>query len=313
MTTAESNQSSRHCTPHLYPYALVPLGELQHHVRLHCTQHENDRLATIIANWTAAQVVAAEVIRHDSEAKVADNGVTEPIPEEFQSKLKEIADQMLFQKTFAMARTSFELVSIDHLVASQRIVNLDHVDALLSHLRKNLDLTDLLDVCLTPARAQPSVPHLEVAANSHVFSSENADFRFLGSFLRPIQDEDYRYASLGGVPAGAVIAFVGYGMGCVNVFKIGNRLILNNGFHRVYGLRKRGISRVPVVVQHVSNPHLEMPSQVVALPREYLIRAPRPVLMKDFFDPRLSLTLQARKRLKTVNINIGVSQYDVPV
>jgi hypothetical protein len=50
------------------------------------------------------------------------------------------------------------------------------------------------------------------------------------------------------VPVGAIILFVGYGAGSVNVLEANNRLILNNGFHRVYALRKSGVSKIPVVL-----------------------------------------------------------------
>ena len=98
----------------------------------------------------------------------------------------------------------------------------------------------------------------------------------------------------------------------LNVFRWGNRVVLNNGFHRVYTLRRIGVTEVPVIVQHVGNPQLEFPPQVAGLPKEYLLGAPRPVVMKDFFENGFTITLRVRERLKLVTVAIGGSQHEVP-
>jgi hypothetical protein len=105
---------------------------------------------------------------------------------------------------------------------------------------------------------------------------------------------------------------VGYGTAPVNVLYAGGRLILNNGFHRVFALRSIGITKIPVVVQHIRNPQLEFPPQVVGLPKEYLLTHPRPVLVGDFFKDDLAITLKVRDRIKTVTVNVVAGQHDVP-
>jgi hypothetical protein len=89
--------------------------------------------------------------------------------------------------------------------------------------------------------------------------------------VKELTAEDLDHAVSGGLPAAAIIAFVGYGGAPVNVLKVGSRIVLNNGFHRVYTLRRLGVKEIPVVVQHVSNPQLEFPPQVGGLPKEYLL------------------------------------------
>ena len=65
-----------------------------------------------------------------------------------------------------------------------------------------------------------------------------------------------------------MIAFVGYGGAPINVFMCGNRVVLINGFHRVFALRSIGVTEIPVVIQQVTNPQLEFPPQVAGLPRD---------------------------------------------
>jgi len=156
------------------------------------------------------------------------------------------------------------------------------------------------------------IQHLEVAANTHVFSSPNSDIRFLGAFVKHLTYEDLEYAVLGGLPAAAIIASIGYGGALVNVIRVGNRVVLNNGFHRVYALRSMGVTEIPVVVQQVQNMQLEFPEQVAGLPKAYLLGVPRPVLMKDFFEPEFAITLKVRERIKIVTVGIGLNQHEVP-
>jgi hypothetical protein len=142
--------------------------------------------------------------------------------------------------------------------------------------------------------------------------SPNTDLRFLGSFLKPLALEDLRHAVQGGNPAAAIISFVGYGAASVNAFRVGTRVILNNGFHRVFALQSVGVTEIPLVLQTVQNPALEFPPNIAGVPREYLLGSPRPVLFKDFLEERFAITLAAKERLKIVTVGTNVAQHDVP-
>ncbi len=204
------------------------------------------------------------------------------------------------------------MVEIDRLIAPQRTVNSNYVAKLAASLPAEPTLQDLLELCVSPKRKMDPIQHLEISQNVHVFTSPNADMRFLGTFLKPLASQDLEYAVVGGNPAAAIISFVGYGASPVNVFHANGRVILNNGFHRIYAIRSRGITHVPVVVQHVQNPALELPDVIAGLPKTYLLTAPRPVLMKDFLVDDFSIALRFADRLKTITINVSVGQHDVP-
>jgi len=186
------------------------------------------------------------------------------------------------------------------------------VERLKNSFPKRPDLGQLIEICISPTRAMDPIQHLEVAPNTHVFSSPNSDIRFLGAFIKHLTKEDLEYAVSGGLPAAAVIAFIGYGGAPINVFQAGNRVVLNNGFHRVFALRSLGIEAIPVVIQRITNVQLEFPPQVAGLPKDYLLGMPRPVLMKDFLDPDFSITLKVRERIKMVTVGIGLNQHDIP-
>lgn len=234
------------------------------------------------------------------------------LPPSCDERIAAIEADPLFRKTFVQHTRSFALVEIDKLVAPQRTINLDYAERLRAQYGADLTLEDLIDICLAPRRAMDPIQHLEVGPNTHIFSSPNSDIRFLGAFVKQLSTEDLAYAEMGGIPVAAVIGFVGYGGAPVNVLLSGRRCVLNNGFHRVWVLRSLGVTRVPVVVQHVRDPRLEFPPAVCGLPREYLLGAPRPALLGDFFDTGLTVTLRVRERLKMVGIQFGVNEHGVP-
>jgi hypothetical protein len=281
-----------------------------HHIRTQAIEEENDRLSEIIATWENLQPRVEELIRR--ELGVAESIKVEPIPNEYKSKLEAFASDPLFKKSFLGSRISFGVVEVDKLVAPQREVNLDYVDRLVSSYPKSPTFHDLLDICVSPKRKMDPIQHLEIAPNTHVFSSPNSDIRFLGAFVKQLTVEDLEYAEFGGLPATAVIAFVGYGGAPVNVFQVGRRIILNNGLHRVYALRSLGVTEIPVVIQHIRDPQLELPEVIAGLPREYLLNVPRPALVKDFFEPDFTITLKVRERIKIVMVSIAVNQHEVP-
>src|SRR5258708_8916364 len=108
--------------------------------------------------------------------------------------------------------------------------------------------------------------------------------------------------NMGGRPAQVIALLVGFGAAPINVWSAGNRLVLNNGFHRVFALRLAGVTRIPVVVQHAANAELEFPEQILGLPRAYLLGSQRPVLVKDFFDEQLVTQLHLKPRMKTLKV-----------
>src|SRR5262249_7451492 len=147
------------------------------------------------------------------------------------SKLAAFAADTLFQKSFSCLPTCFGVVEIDKLIAPQRAVNLDYVTRLKERFSEKPNMEELLDICVSPKRQMEPIQHLEIAPNTHVFSSPNSDIRFLGAFVKELTSEDCKHAVSGGLPAAAVISFVGYGSAPINVLLSGKRVVLNNGFH----------------------------------------------------------------------------------
>jgi hypothetical protein len=298
-----------------YLYAFASQGEILHYVRTQATDSDRERLPEIMDEWEKVQSRVTEVLAR--EAGLAETVSVAPVPEEHVGIVDTYISDPLFRKTFSGLPIRVGVVEVDKLVAGQRMVNLGYVERLTGQYGSSPTFEDLLRICVSPHRDMEAIQHLEVAPNTHVFSSPNSDIRFLGAFVkRHLTSEDLELAEAGGLPAAAIVAFVGYGGASVNVFAAsvpsGRRLVLNNGFHRVYALRRLGVTHIPVVIQEVRNAQLEFPPQVAQLPREYLLGAPRPSLMKDLFEQEFTVTLRVLDRIKIVSMGIGLNQHEVP-
>ncbi len=293
-----------------YLFAFATQAELMNYLKTQMLEEEESRHQEILNDWLQLRTQVESLILN--ELNYADTIQLTQIPDEHAPRLTEFASDPLFQRSFSGARTTFELVEVDKLVAAQRAVNLDFVDQLTASYSQAPTLAELLDICLSPRREKNPVQHLEVAPNQHIFTSPNADARFLGSFVKHLTAEDLDYP-IGGIPAAAIISFVGYGCTTVNAIKVRGRLILNNGFHRVFALRSLGVTQVPMVIQHVNNPELELPPAIANLPTQYLIGVPRPVLIKDFFEPGFAITLKVRERVQMVAVSVNYAQHGVPL
>ena len=155
---------------------------------------------------------------------------------------------------------------------------------------------------------------MQSAPNLLTFSSTNGDFRFIGGFHKEkLTDDDLKYCLGGGLPVSAIILFVGYGSRSINVLHANNRLILNNGFHRVYALKRKGVTKIPAVVQKIGNPDLEFPQAILGLTKDYLLQHPRPVLVKDFFINDLTTVLKKKSTIMSVRVQWGYDQMPMAV
>ena len=170
-----------------------------------------------------------------------------------------------------------------------------------------------MDICLSLDKTAPDVSEMRTAENSVVYSSENTGFRFLGAIQKPLEHVDLHSSSTGGIPIASLVMLFGYGGSPVNVLRVGNRVFLNNGFHRVYALRKAGVTHIPVVVQQVSNPALEFPPVYQNIPKEYLLQAERLPMVQDYFDHHMGIELKTTARRRGIKVVWISEPIDVPL
>ena len=294
----------------LYLYGVTTQQEFLAYVRAECYPDDVARLPELLEQWKRA-AVRFRIIA-DAETNLADSAKTQELDEAAKQMLPGIVKDHLFQKTFSNLPIAFRLVQIDNLIACQRQVNWDYVQALLDQVTAAATASDLVGLCLSPRAEVPAPAFLQQAPNAGVYTSPSGDFRFLGGYPKDLCEDDFRVAAGGGLPATAIVLLFGHGGSPVNVLASRSRLILNNGFHRAYALRSLGFDFMPAVVQEVSNADLELGPTIQGLPKDYLLEDPRPSMVKDFFDEELIIRLRVKSRLKTLKVAWGVEQFHVP-
>jgi hypothetical protein len=117
-----------------------------------------------------------------------------------------------------------------------------------------------------------------------------------------------------GVPTHIIGLVVGYGSNLLSAVRIEGRLVLRNGSHRAYALLEAGHTHVPCVIQDISRrEELEAAgmADVTANPDLYLT-APRPPVLKDYFDEQLRMIVDVPKKVRQVRLAFNQEPLDVP-
>jgi len=302
--------STEQNSPYLYLYGAMSQQEITQIVKGQCIPEDIANLGNIITNWRNATSKFREL--ESQEQGIVDNN--SPLDIEPNPKLVEIQNNPLFQNTFSASPIEFKMVEVDRLIATQRSVSLRYIDEITKRIPNEPSLDELIDLCLSPKQEVPIPKSLQQSPNMISFSSPSVDLRFLGGHLKDkITEDDLKYTPVGGLPVAVISLFVGYGGGSINVLYANNRLVLNNGFHRVYALRKKGITKIPVVIQKIGNADLEFPPAILGLTRDYLLKHTRPVLVKDFFVDELTTIFRKKNTVRSVRVQFGFEQTDMAV
>jgi hypothetical protein len=202
-----------------------------------------------------------------------------------------------FKTTFAAYSVTIEEVELDLLIAPQRTVDLDFAATIAGGGGPVERARMLLDPCRRPA------PLTVVPAGDagYAFASNHPGALLAGAIERPYEPTDGMQL-IGGRLAHAVTLLIGFPADTANAYRVGKRIILNNGFHRVFALRQAGVMRAPLAILDISFPELEMPPTVAEFPSRYLVEAVRPAMIKDFFDPAMVCEVNVRARTKILEI-----------
>jgi hypothetical protein len=252
----------------------------------------------IEARWDAAATAFSELANRDDEKP--ESIIAQPIADEaVREVVASLKQATWFQKTFNNRRIQFEEVEIDNIIACQRFVDLDFADGALSN--PPMTGASLGKFCLDLGEDVPNVAVARSDLNKYTFASDHPGLKCLG-----VQESAFDLGNVvlhpGGLPVRVVQILLGYSASTINVFKVGSRRILQNGFHRLYALRRAGVRRAPVVTLEVTEPEIEMPEVIIEMPRTFLIHARRPALMKDFFNPLLTTEIEQRRSIRFIDI-----------
>lgn len=287
-----------------------PIGEFLGFVRAsQSSADESFDLGTLTREWRAANDRVLEL--EQSEAGFADGPSIQPLPDDVRLLADQVVSDPMFARAYGQLPVQIGMVELDRLVVFQKHVNLGFVEETKALLGPKPDDLAVARLAFGIDRPLPPAKRLQNANNGFTFVSPSNDLRFLEATLLP--PELVGHVS-GGRPSAYLVLAVGFGSNLLNAIHVNGRLILNNGSHRAYALRDLGITHAPCVIQAVSRPEeLELiGNQELSKNQERYLRAPRPSVLRDYFDPSLRKLLRVPRQNRLVRVQFGIDVSDVP-
>lgn len=268
-----------------------------------------ERSGDLTEEWQAANAVMKKLKKE--EAGIANNPAVEPIGPDSELLLKFLKNPLV-RNGFNTVPTEVAYVNLNELVVYQHHIDLTFVRRLEQKLKPPLTEEEIFHFCLPNERTLPPAKWSRLHRDTYVFVSPSNDLRFLG--VMPLEGKYIRGYPHPGNLVGVVGLAVGFGSNFLNAIYAEGRLILNNGSHRAYALREMGITRVPCIVQHVSSREELNVLACTAINEapNFFLKEPRPMMLKDYFDPRLRKVLPVHKQTRQVMVKFDIDDGFVP-
>jgi hypothetical protein len=263
--------------------------------------------AALTSRWRAANEYYQGLER--SEAGIANRGEHGELDPTLAPLAAQVAASPRFRRAFDTLPTRFGMVELDKLIIYQRHVTRNFVDARMARIGAAPDRESLFRLCLPIDEPEASVQVQKVGSRRYVFRSPSTDFRFHEPVLLRASQVN-GYVPFGAV-AGIVGLVVGFGSNFLNAVQVGQRMLLNNGYHRAVALRGLGITHAPCIIQTaatIDELQISVKTRVADDP-EFYFESARPPLLRDFFDPRIYALLPVRKRMRQIEVSFETKDY----
>lgn len=241
-----------------------------------------------------------------TEAGAADNPEVLPLPTSLNAHINKLTKHTGFVESFSNVPICFGMVELDKLIMSQFRVTQSTVSGLAAYLGSKPTNAQLAEVCLPMNPTKANYELVKEGRDGYVFQSDSHDFRFLGAkLLKSEQLKDFKHF---GYPSAVLALAVGFSSNVLNAVRYNNRIVLNNGYHRAYTMRSLGITHAPCVIQVCS--HIEevgmAGSSEISDNSDLYFKAPRPPLLKDYFNPTLTASFKTHAQCRQIQLKFQV-------
>lgn len=314
LLTANVNGANGHPTGErlLYLMGRPPLKDYLGYLRKQAKDGAALNQTVLAEEWRAANLHIKDIVA--DEYGWADNAPITPLPEHLLPLREQLFASPVYQQhSFRVGPREIGMVELDRLVVHQKHINLSHVERLMQQLGPSPSEEEVFRLCLPVDHSNPPLQWIKADKNTFVFVSPSNDLRCLGStVVEPAQLCNFPRSSE--LIAGVAGITIGFGSNFLHVIRAEGRMVLNNGSHRAYALRKVGITHVPCIINHVAGREelrVNAASDLSSNPDLYL-KHPRPSLFKDYFDPTLQKTFEIQRKFRQIQVRIEVKEIDVP-
>jgi hypothetical protein len=284
-----------------------PLSRFLEFVEDAVVDGENADRAALTEEWRSANDYYQQLEK--TEAGIANQAQRRELDRSLATLVAQVKAHSWYRNTFSILPTAFGMVELDRLIVGQKHVMRDFVDALQARIGPAPDPAALFRFCLPLEAPAAPVEIRRVGSRRYVFRCGSTDLRFHEPTLL-CAEQAPGYESFGMI-AGIVGLVVGFGGNFLNVIRVGNRLLLNNGYHRACALRALGITHAPCAIQTATRTDevglVSRPD--VAEDPEFYFESARPPLLKDYFDPKIRKLLPVHKRVRQIEVHFDVKNY----
>lgn len=243
-----------------------------------------------------------------SEAGAADGAEILPLPKAMAGHIDRLVQLPGVRHTFDTVPVAFGMVELDKLVISQYSMTQAVVDRIVGDHPLPLSPRRLAELCLPLKPPSARFRLADRSDRAFSFVADAHDMRFLDAqVLDPV---DVRQEGVMGHPQAVVALSVGFSANLLNGVRYNGRVAINNGHHRALALRRMGFTHAPCLIQPCSS----MDDLGQAATRELCdnvelyFHAPRPPLLRDFDNPKLTIELKAPRLQRVVTLKIEVER-----
>lgn len=295
--------------PTLLLKGLFPLPKFIRFVRERCPPGSFDE-AMLVEEWRNARALVRRL--HQDEADHADAMDVLALPEEMRPLAEQALRQPSMHRMTSMVPRSWQMVEIDRLVVFQECINLHHIDQLAATTSASPDAREIMElVARTGRHAHPDVRFTQ-SDGSYTFASASNDLRFLD--VATIDPRTIAGYEPFGAASHALVIYLGFSDNLISATRIGRRIILTNGSHRLFLLRRLGFRHAPCLVTDASDSDLSdvlLPA-AVKQDRQFYLGASRPPMFKDYLDPRLTCTVPVTRKHYALRAKLDLQRITVP-
>ena len=168
----------------------------------------------------------------------------------------------------------------------------------MSQLKKKMTPADLLKFAISEGKITEPI----VSGNQVIFTSPRLDLHADPiPTVRETKDGEFE-----------IVVRAARRPNYIQVAKVGDKLFLVNGVHKVCALWKMGYTHTPCVFRTVQTFDETGMQRNITLLLPPIFESARPALVIDFLDPILAVPLTMRSMYQVLQVSVGVGMMRVP-